>query len=59
MNKLTKNEMAKTIDDVEDVMSELEYSTSETRALVSKWLRNLGEDIESFLHEYAEELYDD
>jgi hypothetical protein len=56
---MTKNEMAKTIDAVEDVMSELESSTPETRALVSKWLRNLGEDIESFLREYAEELYDD
>ena len=56
---MTKNEMAKTIDAVEDVMSELETSNPETRALVSKWLRNLGEDIESFLHEYAEELYDD
>ena len=56
---MTKNEMAKTIDAVEDVMSELESSTPETRALVSKWLHNLSEDIESFLHEYAEELYDD
>ena len=55
---MTKSEMAKTIDAVEDIMSELESSTPETRVLVTKWLRNLGEDIESFLHEYASDLYD-
>lgn len=51
---MTKSEMAKKIDAVEDVMAELEYSP-ELRPSVMRWLTNLRDDINSFLKEYGEE----
>ena len=48
---MTKNEMGKKINAVEDVMAELEYMP-ELRSEVMKWLANLRDDINFFLGEY-------
>lgn len=49
---MTKKEMGRTIDAVEDVMLELEVSSPQLRSEVMVWLNNLRVDIESFLKEY-------
>lgn len=49
---MTKKEMGRTIDAVEDVMLELEVSSPQLRSEVMVWLNNLRVDIESFLEEY-------
>ena len=49
---MTKGEMAKKIDSVEEVMMELE-SSPELRPTVMRWLANLRDDINSFLKEYG------
>ena len=51
---MTKNEMAKKIDAIEDVMIELEISP-ELRPSVMPWLANIRDDIISFLKEYGYE----
>ena len=50
---MTKNMMAQKINSVEDVMADLEYADSEMRQGVMKWLKNLRDDINSFLKEYG------
>lgn len=52
---MTKREMGKTIDAVEDVMMELEVSPPQLRSEVMVWLNNLRDDINSFLKEYGYE----
>ena len=49
---MTRNEMAKKIDAIEDVMIELETSP-ELRPSVMRWLAYLRDDITSFLKEYG------
>ena len=49
---MTKSEMAKKIDAIEDVMTELETSP-ELRPSVMRWLANIRDDITSFLKEYG------
>ena len=49
---MTKSEMAKKIDAIEDVMMELEASP-ELRPSVMRWLANIRDDINSFLKEYG------
>ena len=49
---MTKGEMAKKIDSIEEVMMELE-SSPELRPTVMRWLANLRDDINSFLKEYG------
>lgn len=49
---MTKSEMAKKIDAIEDVMMELEISP-ELRPSVMRWLANIRDDIISFLKEYG------
>ena len=49
---MTRNEMAKKIDAIEDVMMELETSP-ELRPSVMRWLANIRDDITSFLKEYG------
>ena len=49
---MTKSEMAKKIDAIEDVMMELETSP-ELRPAVMRWLANIRDDINSFLKEYG------
>lgn len=51
---MTKSEMAKKIDAIEDVMMELETSP-ELRPSVMRWLANIRDDINSFLKEYGYE----
>lgn len=51
---MTKNEMAKKIDAIEDVMIELEISPG-LRPSVMPWLANIRDDITSFLKEYGYE----
>jgi hypothetical protein len=51
---MTKSEMAKKIDAIEDVMMELETSP-ELRPSVMRWLANIRDDITSFLKEYGYE----
>lgn len=46
------NTIAQKIDAVEEVMMELEYE-KEKRDKAIRWLRNLRDDIDSFLKEYA------
>ena len=48
---MTKGEMARRIDSVEEVMMELE-TNSELRPAVMRWLANLRDDINSFLRDY-------
>ena len=50
---MTKGEMARRIDSVEEVMMELE-SSPELRPAVMRWLANLRDDINSFLEEYGD-----
>ena len=50
---MTKGEMAKRIDSVEEVMMDLE-SSPELRPVVMRWLANLRDDINSFLEEYGD-----
>ena len=49
---MTKSEMAKKIDAIEDIMMELETSP-ELRPSVMRWLANIRDDITSFLKEYG------
>lgn len=49
---MTKGEMAKKIDAIEEVMMELETSP-ELRPSVMRWLANIRDDINSFLKEYG------
>lgn len=46
------NTIAQKIDAVEEVMMELEYE-EEKRKKAIRWLRNLRDDIDSFLKEYV------
>ena len=46
------NTIAQKIDAVEEIMMELEYE-KEKRDRAIGWLRNLRDDIDSFLKEYA------
>lgn len=52
---MTRREMGRTIDAVEDVMLELEFAEPADRVKVMKWLTNLRDDINSFLKEYGYE----
>jgi hypothetical protein len=46
--------IARDIDRIEDIMADLEYD-KETRDKCWKWLRNIRDDITSFLKEYEYE----
>lgn len=50
---MTRREMGRTIDAVEDVMMELEIADPTERAVVMDWLTNLRDDINSFLRQYG------
>lgn len=52
---MTRREMGRTIDAVEDVMNELETADPADRVVVMDWLTNLRDDINSFLREYSNE----
>ena len=52
---MTRREMGRTIDVVEDVMMELETADPADRVVVMDWLTNLRDDINSFLKEYGHE----
>ena len=46
------NTIAQKIDTVEEIMMELEYEEEKRKKAIG-WLRNLRDDIDSFLKEYA------
>lgn len=52
---MTRREMGRIIDTVEDVMMELETADPADRVVVMDWLTNLRDDINSFLKEYGHE----
>lgn len=52
---INANEAAKRIDSIEDLMMELE-SNRALRDKVLPWLKNLRDDIDSFIREYGEEM---
>lgn len=52
--KISNERIGQEIDHIEDIMMYLEYE-KEQRDEVWKWLRNIRDDISSFLREYGYE----
>lgn len=52
---MTRREMGRIIDSVEDVMMALETADPADRVVIMDWLINLRDDINSFLKEYGNE----